>query len=86
MWQKQVSIELFLVKVEKSSSSDLQVEASAKKHPKKVTENVNEGQTSEPQPGPSGVQIPRKENGNEGTVPTVHLEDDNGSESSSPPM
>ena len=38
-----------------------------------TTENMNEEQTSESQPGPSGLHIPRKENGNEGAVPTVLL-------------
>ena len=79
---------------QKRPFSDLQNAVSAEKHLKKDTEKVNEGhlttenetegQTSESQPGPSRVQIPRKENVNEGTVPTVLLEDDD-SESSSPP-
>ena len=71
-----MSIECFLVNMERHPSSNSQVGASAEKLPKKDTENMNEGQTSELQPGPSGVQILRKENGNEGTVPRVLLEDD----------
>ena len=80
-----MSIERFLEKREKCPSSDSQIGASAKKCPKKDKENGNEGHTSELQPGPSRVQIPRKENESEGTVPTVVQEDDDDSESSSPP-
>ena len=79
--QKQVSIEPFLVKMEKCPSGKLHIGASVKKCPKKDTEKVGEEQTSKPQPGPSGVHCPEI---SEGTVQTVLLEDDDGSESSSP--
>ena len=85
-----------LKRMQKCPLCDSQITASAEKHPKKDTEkgkegrltieNETEGQTSEPQPGPSGVQILRKESVNEWTVPAVLLEDDDDSELSSPPM
>ena len=75
---------------------DSQITASAEKRPKKDTEKGKEGhltieyakagQTSEPQPEPSTVHIPRKENGNECRLPVVLLENDDASQSSSPPM
>ena len=80
--QKQVSIERFLVKMEKRPSGESQVGASAEKCPKKYTGKVGKEQTGEPQPGPSGVQFPEV---SEGTVPTVLLEEDDASVSSSPP-
>ena len=85
-----------LKRKQKRLFSDSQITAKAEKCAKKDTEkgkeqcltieNETKGQTSEPQPGPSRVQVPRKENGNEWTLPAVLLEDDNDSESSSPPI
>ena len=79
---------------QKRPSSDSHKGASAEKCPKKDTEKVNEGQltieevnegqTSELQPGPSRKQILRKENINEGTLAAVLLEDDNSELSSLP--
>ena len=54
--QKQMSIERFLVKMEKCPSGELQVGASAAKRPKKDSETVGKEQTGEPQPGPLKVK------------------------------
>ena len=72
--QKQVLIERFLEK--------LQVGASTEKRSMKDTEMEGAEQTGKPQPGPSREQFLKV---SEGTVPTVLLEGDNASVSSSPP-
>ena len=46
--QKQMSMERFLVKMEKRPSGESQVGASAEKHPKKDAETVGEEETGKP--------------------------------------